>query len=45
MVPVVIRGLGAVTLKLGECFQQIPGTTPKQAAKMLHRTLKLRGLR
>ncbi|KAF7643082.1 hypothetical protein LDENG_00244990 [Lucifuga dentata] len=50
---VVIGALGAVTPKLGEWLQQIPGTTSEISvqksavlgtAKMLHRTLKLPGL-
>ena len=53
VVPVVIGALGAVTHKLGEWLQQIPGTTSEVSvqkstvlgtAKILHRTLKLPGL-
>ena len=53
VVPVVIGPLGAVTHKLGEWLQQIPGTTSEVSvqksavlgtAKILHRTLKLPGL-
>ena len=53
VVPVVIGALGAVTPKLGEWLQQIPGTTSEISvqksavlgtAKILRRTLKLPGL-
>ena len=53
VVPVVIGALGAVTHKLGEWLQQIPGTTSEVSvqksavlgtAKILRRTLKLPGL-
>ena len=53
VVPVVIGALGAVTPKLEEWLQQIPGTTSELSvqksavlgtAKILHRTLKLPGL-
>ena len=52
-VPVVIGAPGAVTPKLEEWLQQIPGTTSELSvqksavlgtAKILHRTLKLPGL-
>ena len=33
VVPVVIGALGAVTYKLGEWLQQIPGTTPEISAQ------------
>ena len=50
VVPVVIGALGAVTPKLEEWLQQIPGTTSElsvqksavlKTAKILRRTLKL----
>ena len=53
VVPVVIGALGAVTPKLEEWLQQIPGTTSELSvqksavlgtAKILCRTLKLPGL-
>ena len=53
VVPVVIGALGAVTPKLEERLQQIPGTTSElsvqksavlETAKILCRTLKLPGL-
>ena len=53
VVPVVVGALGAVTPKLGEWLQQIPGTTSETSvqksavlgtAKILRRTLKLPGL-
>ena len=53
MVPVVIGALGAVTPKLREWLQQIPGRTSEISvqksallgtAKILRRTLKLPGL-
>ena len=53
VVPVVVGALGAVTPKLGEWLQQIPGTTSEASvqksavlgtAKILRRTLKLPGL-
>ena len=53
VVPVVIGTLGAVTPKLEEWLQQIPGTTSELSvqksavlgtAKVLRRTLKLPGL-
>ncbi|XP_076747453.1 uncharacterized protein LOC143421715 [Maylandia zebra] len=53
VVPVVIGALGAVTPKLGEWLQQIPGITSEISvqksavlgtAKILRRTLKLPGL-
>ncbi len=53
VVPVVIGALGAVTPKLGEWLQQIPGKTSEVSvqksavlgtAKILRRTLKLPGL-
>ena len=53
MVPVVIEALGAVTPKLEERLQQIPGTTSELSvqksavlgtAKILRRTIKLPGL-
>ncbi|KAK1798063.1 hypothetical protein P4O66_000560 [Electrophorus voltai] len=53
MLPMVTRALGAVTPKLGEYLQQIPGTPSEISilkcavlgtAKILHRTLKLPGL-
>ena len=53
VVPVVIGALGAVTPKLEEWLQQIPGTTSELSvqksavlgtAKILRRTLKLPGL-
>ena len=53
VVPVVVGALGAVTPKLGEWLQQIPGTTTEASvqksavlgtAKILHRTLKLSGV-
>ncbi|KAF7666152.1 hypothetical protein LDENG_00119050 [Lucifuga dentata] len=52
VVPVVIGALGAVTPKLGEWLQEIPGTTSEVSvqksavlgtAKILCRTLKLPG--
>ncbi len=53
VVPVVVGALRAVTPKLGEWLQQIPGTTSEASvqksavlgtAKILRRTLKLPGL-
>ncbi|KAF7659580.1 hypothetical protein LDENG_00296350 [Lucifuga dentata] len=53
VVPVVNGALGAVTPKLGEWLQEIPGTTSEvsiqksavlRTAKILRRTLKLPGL-
>ena len=53
VIPVVIGALGAVTPKLGEWLQQIPGRTSEISvqksallgtAKILRRTLKLPGL-
>ena len=53
VVPVVVGALGAVTPKVGEGLQQIPGTPSELSiqknamlgtVKILHRTLKLPGL-
>ena len=53
VMPVVIGALGAVTHKLGEWLQQIPGTTSEVSVqrsvvlgtvRILHRTVKLPGI-